>query len=45
MEGKTEEATKKKKKKINTSVFPELPVITTEHEYGSLGLGKDRYII
>ena len=45
MEGKTEGATKKKKKQINTSVFPELPVITTEHEYGSLGLGKDRYII
>ena len=41
MEEKSEEATKKKKKKINTSVFPELPVITTEHEYGSLGLGKE----
>ena len=22
-------------------MFPELPVITTEHEYGSLGLGKE----
>ena len=32
---------KEKKKTINTSVFPELPVITTEHEYGSLGLGKE----
>ena len=42
MEEKTEAATEKKKKKtINTSVFPELPVITTEHEYGSLGLGKE----
>ena len=40
MEEKSEAATKKKKK-INTSVFPELPVITTEHEYGSLGLGKE----
>ena len=38
---KVRQLQKRRRKKINTSVFPELPVITTEHEYGSLGLGKE----